>query len=331
KTVFTYLNTVGTITAFESASIKPQVSGKIEKVLFKEGSMVKKGAPLLTLESSFYQAQLDQYKGQLLKDQALLENAKIDLKRYQNLDKMDSISKQALDSQKSLVKQYEGLVKYDQGLVDSALVNLSYCKITAPIDGVIGLRQSNPGNYVTPNDATPLTVVTQLSPISVVFSIPEDKIVSFKKAMSLTPLTADVFDKSDSLLLEQGQIQAIDSQIDTSTGTIKVRASLENKENLLYQGQFVNVHIKVESLENALVVPTKSIQKGKESSFVFTYDDTSRKVFLKPVKILYENKDETTAIEAEITDNQLVVTQGKDKILDGQRVRTVLDRKSVKK
>lgn len=310
-----YLDTIGTVTPIDSIVIKTQINGRITEVRFKEGQLVQKGDLLVQIDPQPYEASLEQAEGQLVKDEAFLKNARLDLKRYKQLFKEDSISQQTLDTQASLVKQYEGIVQSDQGAVDNAKVNLKYCQIISDITGVVGLRQINPGNFVQTTDATPITTVNTISPISVVFPIPEDDLVRVQNNFRKMVLVTEAYDRKQENLLATGELIAIDSQIDNTTGTIKLRAQFKNEQYTLYPNQFVNVRLKVETLRDSLVVPTAALQMGRQGAFIYLIDE-NKTVSAKQVTV-QTTVGENSAITGDIKEGQIVVIQGQDKLAEG--------------
>lgn len=297
-------------------TVKTQINGRLTAVLFQEGQLVQKGEFLAQIDPRPYEAQLQQAEGQLLKDTAILENARLDLKRYKTLYQEDSVSRQTLDTQKSLVKQLEGTVQSDQGLVDSAKVNLQYCKIISDISGVIGLRQVNPGNFVQTTDATPITTINAISPIAVVFPLPEDDLIRVHAQFKDHSLPVDAFDRKEETILDTGQLTAIDSQIDSTTGTIKLKAAFKNEHHRLFPNQFVNIRLKVNTLRDTLVIPTAAIQMGRQGPFVYILDPQSKTVSVKPI-IVKTSVGENSAISGELQDGQAVIIQGQDKLTEG--------------
>jgi membrane fusion protein, multidrug efflux system len=310
-----YLETIGTVTPIDSNIIKTQINGRITEVHFTEGQLVQKGDLLVQIDPRPYEAALAQAEGQLMKDEAFLKNAHLDLRRYKKLYNEDSVSQQTLDTQNALVKQYEGIVQSDQGLVSSAKVNLQYCKILSNITGVVGLRQINPGNLVQPSDTTPITTVNTISPISVVFSIPEDDLVRVQKGFRKEVLIAEAYDRKRDHLLCAGELTAIDSQIDNTTGTIKLRAMFKNEQYTLYPNQFVNVRLKVETLRDSLIIPTAAIQMGRQGPFVYLMNETNV-ASVKPV-VIQTTVGDNSAIQGEIQEGQVVIIQGQDKLTEG--------------
>ena len=321
KDVPIYISALGNVISTYTVTIKTQVNGLLMKVLYKEGQMVKKGDLLAEIDQRLLLAQLAQYEGQLIRDQALLDNALIDLKRYQVLWKQDSVSQQTLATQISLVKQYQGSVAVDKGLIESTRVNLIYCHITSPIDGRIGLRLVDPGNFVQTSDTTGIAVITTLNPITVIFTIPENNISDvLSQAYADKKLLVQAFDSLENSLLDTGRLITIDNQINTSTGTIKLRAEFDNKENKLFSNQFVNIKIWVKTLRDAITVPTAAIQHGSEGDFVFQVHSNST-VTSQPIKIGITTGDETVVLKGLLA-GQHVVTEGVDKLSDGVLVRT---------
>ncbi|MCE3231426.1 MAG: multidrug transporter subunit MdtA [Alphaproteobacteria bacterium] len=315
-----YLNAIGTVTPLESVTVKTQINGRILKVHFDEGQMVTKGQLLIDIDPLPYEALLKQYQGQLVRDEALLNNARLDLKRYRKLYAQDAVSQQTLETQIHVVKQYEGTVNSDQGLIDSAKVNLHYCRITADISGMIGLRQVNPGNLVQTTDATPITTINQISPITVVFPIPEDDLGQVQEKMkSGASLVADAFDGKGEKILATGRFLAMDSQIDHTTGTIKLKAIFDNKDLRLFPNQFVNIRLNVDTLPDALIVPTAAVQTGRQGPFVYVVNEKDKTVSVKLVTVKTRMEGETVVV-GDVAEGLMVVTQGTDKLSEGALV-----------
>jgi len=310
---------LGTVTPLASVTVQSQISGYLASVAFQEGQEVKAGDVLAQIDPRPYQAALDQAEGQLARDQAQLDGARIDLKRYATLVKEDSIAKQTYDDQVATVHQLEGTVQLDQGAVDTARVNLAYCRITAPAAGRLGLRQVDPGNYVTPSLANGLVLINQMQPISVLFSLPEDDLLPIlKRTHAGAILPAAAFDRTGLIKLEDGNLATVDNTINTTTGTFQLRANFANADELLYPNQFVNVQLTVDVLKDAIVIPSSAIQRGAPGTFVYLVkpDDTVtvQKVVLGP------SQGESQAITSGLAVGDLVVTDGADKLKNGTKV-----------
>lgn len=310
---------LGTVTPLASVTVQSQISGYLASVAFREGQEVKAGDVLAQIDPRPYQAALDQAEGQLARDQAQLNGARVDLKRYATLMKQDSIAKQTYDDQVATVHQLEGTVQLDQGAVDTARVNLAYCRITAPAAGRLGLRQVDPGNYVTPSLANGLVLINQMQPISVLFSLPEDDLLPILKrthAGAVLPVSA--FDRTGLTKLEDGNLATVDNTINTTTGTFQLRATFANADELLYPNQFVNVQLTVDMLEDAIVIPSSAIQRGAPGTFVYLVKSdntvTVQKVVLGP------SQGESQAITSGLSVGDLVVTDGADKLKNGAKV-----------
>lgn len=315
-----YISALGNVTPTYSVTVRTQINGILIRVLYQEGQLVKAGDLLAEIDPRPYEAQLMQYEGQLKRDSALLANARVDLERYQRLWKQDSVAQQTLATQKSLVEQYEGAVKNDQGLIEATKVNLIYTRITSPIDGRVGLRLVDPGNFVQTTNTTGLMVINTLNPITVIFTIPEDNIPDVaKQVYDNNTLSVEAYDRNQHTLLATGKLLTIDNQVDPTTGTVKLRAQFDNNDNRLFPSQFVNIKLLTKTLFNVIVVPTAAVQFGANGPFVYQFEDNIT-VVAHPVKIGVTNGD-STVITAGLKEKDLVVVEGADKLTTGTRVR----------
>ena len=310
---------LGAVTPLATVTVQSQISGQIMKISFKEGQTVKAGDPLIQIDPRPYQVALEQAQGALVRDKALLDNAHIDLNRYQTLWQQDSIAEQQLATQKSLVVQYQGNVKTDQAQIDAQKLNLYYAHITSPISGRVGLQQVNVGNYVTPAEPNGLVVITEMQPITVVFTLPEDQIQPLLTQMRTgrtLPVTAN--DRTDSHLLATGTLQSIDSQIDPTTGTVRLKAIFPNTDEKLFPQQFVNATLLLDTLHGATLIPQAAVQRGAPGTFVYVVnaDQTVsvRKVTLGP------GDPTNVTITQGLTVGETVVIDGADKLRDGAKV-----------
>ncbi|KQT07308.1 multidrug transporter [Methylobacterium sp. Leaf399] len=318
------LSGLGTVTPLATVTVRSQISGYLTQIGYREGQMVKRGDFLAQIDPRIYEAQLAQFEGQLQRDQALLQNSKLDLARFQRLSQQDSISKQNVDTQAALVKQNEGTVAADQALVDQQKLNIAYCRITSPVEGRVGLRQVDQGNYVTAA-STALVVVTQLHPISVLFTLPEDDVARvMKRIRAGAKLTVKAYDRGDTVEVASGSLDTVDNQIDTSTGTVKLRAIFDNKDDALFPNQFVNAKLTVDTLADVPIVPTAAILRGTPGTYVYLLDGDS-KVVVRPIK-LGESDGPRTAVISGLQVGDRVVVDGTDRLRDGAPVRVIEDK-----
>ena len=314
------LEGLGTVTSLSMVVVKTQISGKFTEVGFEEGQYVKKGDFLAQIDPRPYQAALDLALGQLSRDQALLAAAKVDLGRYEKLETQDSIAHQQVDTQRALVLQDEAIVRSDNASVDNATLNLNYCRVVAPSEGRVGLRLVDPGNYVQASDSGGIVVITQTRPISVIFTLPQDTIPQFiGKLRSGTALPVLAYDRSGSTLLATGTLSTIDNQIDTTTGTVKLRANFSNDQETLFPNQFVNVKLVVETLHDATVIPSAAVQIGSPGPYVYLAnpDDT---VSMRPVKLGPKDGERVAVLEG-LSQGDNVVTDGVDRLKDGAKIK----------
>ena len=317
-----YLNQIGTVTPFATVTIKSRIAGQIMKIDFKEGQLVKAGDLLVNIDPSPYEAQLAQFEGQLARDQATLANAKVTLDRYRYLYKTGIIASQDADNQQALYRQALGTVQNDQGMIAGVKINLAYCRILSPIEGRVGLRQVDVGNYVVSSQN--LVVVTQLQPISVVFSIPEDNIPEVVNDMRdgrQVPVVA--WNRDFSKKIETGFLLTFDNQVDENTGTVKLRAQFSNPDYALFPDAFVNATMPVKTIENAVLVPTAAIQSGAQQAFVYVVQPNNtvlqRQVTVGPAQ------GDVTAITKGVSVGEKVVTDGLDKLQSGTKVVVQMD------
>lgn len=313
-----YLDGVGAIRALNTVTVRSQVDGKLIAVKFTEGQDVKKGDVLGEIDPALYQATYDQAVAKKAQDEAQLANQRIDLTRYEQLAASNAGSKQQADTQRALVAQTEALVKADQAAIDNAAATLSYTKIVAPLSGRAGLRQVDQGNIIHAADATGLLVITQLQPIAVWFSLPQQQIMRVNAAASKGTLAVDVFGNDGITVIDTGKLTGIDNQVDQTTGTLKLKAEFPNANYQLWPGQFVNVRLKVETLMQALVVPTSAVQRGPIGTFSYVIGEDNV-VSAKPVTVTQQNEHDAV-IASGLSPTDKVVTTGFANLSDGSKV-----------
>jgi membrane fusion protein, multidrug efflux system len=315
---------LGTVTPVATVTVHSRIDGQLMKLGFTEGQLVREGAMLVQLDPRPYEVQLEQARGQLMRDQALLANAKVDLERYRLLYSQDSIAQQQVATQEGLVRQYEGAVLTDQGQVDSAKLNLIYAKVAAPVSGRVGLRQVDLGNIVHAADTNGVAVITQLQPITVIFTVPEDRLPQITRRVAQpAPVPVDAYDRTFSTKLATGTLLTFDNQIDPTTGTIKLRAQFPNADFALFPQQFVNVRVKVDTERGATLIPSSAVLNGAQGQYVWSVqpDQTVKMVNITPSVV----SGERTAVTSGVTAGTQVVVDGMDRLRDGSRI-TLVDR-----
>jgi membrane fusion protein, multidrug efflux system len=314
---------LGTVTPLATVTVRTQISGIMQKILFTEGQTVHQGDALAQIDPRPYEAALQQMEGNLKRDQALLADAKLDLKRYEGLVKEDSIAVQQLDTQKALVDQYIGTIESDEGQLNTARVNLLYTHIAAPVTGRVGLRQVDQGNYVTPGDANGIVVINQLQPITVIFPIPEDNVSALMRRLHESgAMTVEAYDRTNSAKLADGKLLTIDNQIDVTTGTVKLRAQFENTDGLLFPNQFVNIQLLQQVLQNQIIMPNSAVRRGAPNGVVSTFVyvvNPDRTVTVRAVTLGVVD-GERVAVAKGLSAGELVVTEGGDRLRDGAQV-----------
>ena len=318
KDVPVYLDGVGSVRALNTVTVRSQVDGKLIAVNFIEGQDVRKGDVLAEIDPAIYQAQYDQAVAKKAQDEALLTNQKLDLQRYEQLAATNAGSKQQADTQRATVAQQQALIKADQAAIDNAQATLSYTKIVAPLSGRAGLRQVDQGNIIHATDATGLVIITQLQPIAVQFSLPQQQIMRVNAAAAKGTLAVDVFGNDGVTVIDTGTLKGIDNQVDPTTGTLKLKAEFPNDKFQLWPGQFVNVRLKVETLSQAIVVPTSAVQRGPAGTFSYVIGEDST-VNARPVTVTQQNETEAV-IASGLSTSDRVVTTGFANLAEGSKI-----------
>ena len=317
-----WINAIGTATPRNLVTVKTRVDGELFRVYFTEGQMVKQGQLLAEIDPRALQASLTQANGQLARDSAQLKNAQLDLQRYRDLWAKDSVAKQTLDTQDALVCQYEGTVEYDRGVVQNAKVQLSYTRITAPVSGRISLRQADPGNQIKTTDTNGLATIAQIEPMTVVFSVPEGNLPEITRQMSTgETLKVEAWDRDQKNRLASGKLLTVDNQIDTTTGTVKLKAIFDNTDHSLFPNQFTNIRLLLGVRKGSTVVPSAAILKGAQGSYVYTVDaeGTVKYVTVTPGAV----DGDMTAVDSALKPGESVVIDGADKLRDGGKAEVI--------
>jgi membrane fusion protein, multidrug efflux system len=313
-----YFNGLGTVTAFNTVTIRSRVDGQIVKINFTEGQTVHQGDALVEIDPRPYQVQLEQAEGQLAKDQAQLQDVQVDYDRYQLLFKEGVVPKQQLDTQQAQVGQFTGAIKADQATIDNAKLLITYSHITAPITGRVGLRLVDMGNIVHATDTTGLLVITQLQPIAVIFSLPQDQLSQVLSRLQGKQLPVEAYDRDDATKIATGKLLTIDNQIDTTTGTYKLKAQFDNDKGILFPNQFVNIHLLVDTKRNVTIAPSTAIQRGPQGTYVYLAEKNNV-AKIRPVTVALSSGN-SVGIASGIQPGDSVVVDGQDKLQDGSKI-----------
>lgn len=314
-----YIDGVGTARPAASVTVRPQVDGQLQRVLFREGQEVKKGDVLAQIDPSLYQAQLDQALAKKTQNEALLDNARRDLERYTRLAETNSVTKQQADTQRATVAQIEAQVKADQAAIDNARTMLAYTTITAPIDGRTGIRTIDEGNLVKQSDTNGLVTISQVSPIAVIFSVPQQQLPRVNKAWAAGPVPVDAMDADGRAVVDRGRLDVIDNTIDQTTGTVRLKAEFPNTNLTLWPGSFANVRLLVDTLRHAIVIPTAAVQRGPRGTFVYVVN-ADNTVSVRPVAIAMQD-DAQAVIASGLDAGEQVASSGYARLADGTQVR----------